>query len=237
MRWLPLPWFERDDDRPSVWRDLRSGRAGWPVRLGLSLAAAAGLLACLLLIFGLIEATGLRVSDEITAVGLGLGGAAWCTLLAWLWATYRSWPRMLKTAFAVMEGWAVTIPLSVLISETVRREEFLISGCITLAIAATIALVATAAHRAAGGRPLQDAEGNVRVNCPRCDYSMVGLESCHCPECGHRCTIDELIKAQDFARLRLRPRQPGQSEACTADAGDAADHVPTPLLSSGAARR
>ena len=236
MSWLSLPWSERDDDHPTVLDDLRSGQAGWGVRLGLSLAAAAGLLALLLFSFGLVEATGLRVSGEITAVGLGMGGATWCASLAWLWATYRRWPRVLRTVFAVMGVWAVTVPLCVLIDETVPRDEFLIAGCITLAIAATIALIATAAHRAAGGRPLQDAEGTVRVNCPRCDYSMVGLESCHCPECGHHYTIDELIKAQDYARLRW-PGQRAQRHVEPASAGDGPDQTPTPLLSSGAPRQ
>ncbi len=37
---------------------------------------------------------------------------------------------------------------------------------------------------------------------PGCGYSLVGLETCQCPECGAAFTIDQLIRDQDYAVLR-----------------------------------
>lgn len=51
------------------------------------------------------------------------------------------------------------------------------------------------------GRPVVDEHDNVRVFCPKCGYSLIGLRECRCPECGHSFTLDEIIRKQDFATL------------------------------------
>ncbi len=70
MNWL-LPWRDqgelREGDR-SLLADLRAGRSGAPLRIGLSLAAAALLVSVLMFLFGMIDLGG-RVRDEHIAMG------------------------------------------------------------------------------------------------------------------------------------------------------------------------
>ena len=69
------------------------------------------------------------------------------------------------------------------------------------------------AYYAARGRPLEDRSGALVVLCPRCQYSMVGLESCQCPECGTAYTVDRLIKEQNYALRRRVEEEPGAVDA------------------------
>ena len=162
------------------------------------------LVSLLMFVFGVIDQGG-RVRDEHIAIGLALTGATWCVSLAWLWASYRKWRRLIATICTVLGIWLVAIPLCVLISEVTRNEGFLIGSTLLLAAAATIGTVVVNAHYATRGRPLEDQSGAIAVVCPHCGYSMVGLESCQCPECGASYTVDRLIKEQDYALLRRIP--------------------------------
>lgn len=189
-------------ERISVWQDLRHGRAGVPLRLGLSLAAAGAMLAALFLLLGLVEQVSGRVADAQIAGGLVVAGLAWCGVLAFLWTTYRRWRYLLSTIFIALGIWIVTIPICVLIGENVKRPDFLIAGFIVTAVSSTIVVIALNAYRATAGRPLTDRMGEISVVCPACGYSMVGLESCQCPECGAAYTIDQIIGEQDYAVLR-----------------------------------
>ena len=67
-----------------------------------------------------------------------------------------------------------------------------------IGISVTVTLIAAAAYRSTIGKRARDRAGEVSVHCPRCGYSMVGLERCQCPECGFVCTIDALIAAQEY---------------------------------------
>ena len=49
-----------------------------------------------------------------------------------------------------------------------------------------------------GGRPVVGRDNLVRVKCPECGYSLIGLRDLRCPECGATFTIDELIRAQHY---------------------------------------
>ena len=88
MGWL-LPWQNqgelREGDRSLV-RDLRTGRAGAPLRVGLSLVAAALLVSVLMFLFGVID-QGRSVREAHVATGLALTGATWCVALAWVWSS------------------------------------------------------------------------------------------------------------------------------------------------------
>ena len=204
MSWLDLPWPGRGVPRPgdpSIREDLRSGRAGVPVRIGLSLAAATVLFAMVMFSMGMIDRFG-RVQAEHVATALGLAGAAWCGILVVVWSSYPRWRRLIQTIFIVLGIWLVTIPMCVLIGETLRSAEFLIAGCIFLGISATIVTVSANAYYAWAGRAIEDRQGKIVVECPECNYSMVGLEGCKCPECGKSFTIDELIREQNYAALR-----------------------------------
>ncbi len=207
MNWL-LPWQDqgelREGDR-SLLADLRAGRSGAPLRIGLSLAAAALLVSVLMFLFGMIDLGG-RVRDEHIAMGLALTGGTWCVTLAWLWSSYRKWRRLIATVCTILGIWLVAIPVCVIISEMVRAEGFLIAATILLAVSATIGTIVVNAHYATRGRPLEDTSGAIAVVCPQCHYSMVGLESCQCPECGASYTVDRLIREQNYALLRRIPQ-------------------------------
>ncbi len=155
-------------------------------------------------VMGLIEQFG-RLRDEHIAVALAVAGAGWCGILAVLWSTHRRWRRLMQTIFVVLGIWIVTIPMCVLIAETMRDAAFLIAGCIFLSISATIVVIAANAYYATVGRALEDREGRIVVECPNCRYSMVGLENSTCPECGESYTIDQLIHEQNYAALRHLP--------------------------------
>ena len=191
----------REGDR-SLWDDLTKGRAGAPLRIGLSLAAAAALMSTLMFLLGMIEHGTGRVDTEHIATGLALAGAAWCGSLVWLWSSYRKWRRLIATICIVLGIWLVAIPLAVVLAEVVRDDGFLIASTILLAVSGTIVTIAVNAHGALEGRPLEDRTGAIAVNCPKCNYSMVGLESCQCPECGTAYTLDRIIREQNYALLR-----------------------------------
>ena len=116
------------------------------------------------------------------------------------------WRRLIATICTVLGIWLVAIPMCVIISEVVRNESFLIAGTIFMGVSATIGTIVVNAHYATRGRPLEDASGAIAVVCPQCRYSLVGLESCQCPECGASYTVDRLIKEQNYALLRRIPQ-------------------------------
>ena len=63
------------DGRRTLIRDLRNGHAGWVVRLGLSVVAAAALLAVAMVWMGMLEVVGGRLRDEHIALTMGAAGA------------------------------------------------------------------------------------------------------------------------------------------------------------------
>ena len=192
----------QNGEGPSLIDDLRTGRAGVVPRVCLSLVFAGVLLALPMFVFGLIETSGRRVREEHIALGLCIIGATWCVSMIVVWATYRRWQRIIKTVFAIIGLWIVTIPLCVMLIELVDRADFFIAGLLLLAAAISILLIITAAYRSRGGKALRAADGTVRVNCGQCGYSLIGLDTCRCPECGWTFTLDELVDAQDYTALR-----------------------------------
>ena len=230
MQWITRVILGEDGQR-SLLADLRSGQAGWAVGLGLSLATAAIVLAMGVFCIGIIEMNG-RAEERHIAAAFGLGGIAWCASLVWLWSAHRRWARVLRTAFALIAIWVVTIPLCVLAAEVVREEEYFIFAFVFLAIGLSVALVSASIYRNRGGKAIVQRSGEVRVRCPQCGYSMVGLESCTCPECGAGFTIDQLIAAQDYAAVCPdHDRAAGASSAEQAPAHnehDASDTTTTP---------
>jgi hypothetical protein len=218
MNWLQQLGLGGDgspDADPSLWADIRSGRAGFPVRIGLSLALAAGAIGIMLFVFGLMENRGGYVREAHIAMGFCFAGAAWCGAMVWIWSSYRRLCTIVKTIFTILGLWAVAIPLCVVIEETLRRAEYIIGSVIVLSIGATAMIITLGALRAAGGRPLRDAEGRISVRCPQCGYTMVGLKACTCPECGAAFTLDELIGAQNYAALRGRTAGPVDEDGPT----------------------
>jgi predicted RNA-binding Zn-ribbon protein involved in translation (DUF1610 family) len=124
---------------------------------------------------------------------------AWVGALATVWWGFRQWARLVRTLVQVAGVWIVALPITVLLDTTVQRADGLIVGTVFAAIATTAGLLLTLAYRTMAGRTVRDARGAVRVNCPRCGYSMVGLCSSTCPECGTTFTIDQIIGGQEYA--------------------------------------
>ena len=200
---LPLlNWFTRADGLPSLVHDMRSGRAGLMMRVALSLAAAAVSASIVMVPLGMMEIAGYRVHDEHALLAFSLAGVLWCGALAWVWAGYRRWQRTIRTVFGLVALWALLIPVCAAIGAAIRQSDFLIASLVVFGIGVTLAVIATVTYRSIGGNAVRDQAGSVQVRCPRCGYSMIGLETCQCPECGHRCTIDALIAEQDYASLR-----------------------------------
>jgi len=214
-------WFESADEieSPSLWAQVRSGEAGWPTRVGISLAALAALTAVAMAVLALINTMAVpgqiqipqrdgtvriytrpAINEEHIALGVALAAAAWCFLLTRIWATYRRFRLLLRAVFGVVGIWGVAVPLCVALDTWSRpSEELWIAMTILAACAATFLWVTHAGHKAAAARKLRRPDSAINVACPRCGYSMVGLHEARCPECGERFTLDDLIRRQDFA--------------------------------------
>ncbi len=148
------------------------------------------------------------VRDEHVAVALGLASVLWFVALIKIWATYTRFRNVLKTIFGILAIWAVAIPLGILADVLMRGgEEFVIAACILTAIGGSILLITSTAHRVRRGKPILTPEGLPNINCPSCDYSMVGLHESRCPECGTRYTLDELLLKQGYRN----PDRPGSA--------------------------
>jgi hypothetical protein len=198
---MPLVRAERRGLVPPLVRDIRDGRAGWPALIGVALAAAAALISIMLVLFGVVEANGGRVDDAAYALGFALIGAVWCPVVAWLLTRRGRGQRWVKAIAGVIGVWVIATPLIAFLEMAIRRSDLLMIACLFAGICASILIISNALH-GGGGRPLEDVEGRIHVTCPSCGYSMVGLASCQCPECGAAFTIDQLIRSQDYAALR-----------------------------------
>jgi predicted RNA-binding Zn-ribbon protein involved in translation (DUF1610 family) len=94
-----------------------------------------------------------------------------------------------------------TIGLSIVFGTALRRPEFFIAGTIVGGISSVLAVVGATAYQSSKGRKILDAAGTVHVACPNCGYSMSGLDTCSCPECGSRYALDALIRLQGYEAL------------------------------------
>lgn len=197
--------------------DLRHGRVGWPVRTGLSAAAAAAAAAVVLLAMGVAEMLGDRITDAMFGGAVGVGGVIWVVCMLALWSGFRTGQRILRTAILVIGIGLVTVSTCVVVEE-MTKAHLLTGGVAVSGIAAAIAVIATASYRSPGGREMVLRSGDLRVACPECGYSLVGLSACECPECGYHGTIDEVIWAQDYAAPDpVRKRLPAPAGTVAAD--------------------
>jgi hypothetical protein len=123
-------------------------------------------------------------------------------LLLWrrsiCWTRGRIWATVLAGPACVLVGTIVGVLVGSLMWR-VGDLGALLGGflSIILWLAATVFLwQETPAERA---ERVQRAIGCLLL-CPRCGYNMTGLYESRCPECGHRCTLDELYAAQGRVR-------------------------------------
>ena len=98
-------WILGVTEGRSIVRDLRNGRAGALVRLGLSLAAAGLCLVPMFFLLGLMESRGQGVRDH--HIGMAMAGAAllWGGSLILLWWSYRRFRHAIRALVAVIAVW------------------------------------------------------------------------------------------------------------------------------------
>lgn len=202
------PDHERFFGVESLWHDLRSGRAGFGLRMILSAASLGLCIAAMFLMLGLLQNNRVSVREEETFAGLAAAAAAWMACLYSLWSTFPRWRRALRTGFLCIGILLATIVACILFGTALRRPEFFIAGAIVGGLASTLAIMGAAAYQGSKGRKLLDTAGKVHVTCPACGYSMAGLDSCNCPECGARYSLDELIRLQGYEALAHPPTAP-----------------------------
>ena len=184
------------EGRRMMLSDLRTGYAGWISRAALSLVSAAAILSAAMLWMGLLEASTGRLRDEHIALTMGVAGAIWCGVLALLWWTYRRFQVTLKAAFAVIATWAIVLPGTLLIDSMMQQgEEYLIAAAVLLGIAISFASIIQICYLRVRKGTVTRAIVRVRVACPNCGSSFVGLRVCRCPECGSEYTIETLVDA------------------------------------------
>lgn len=186
----------------NLFESVRRGSAGFGTRLGLSLASATAAVGVLNLVLGLADYALGRVREEHVAIGVVVVLLAWIGVLYPIWATYSRKRHLVKTILACLAVVVFTIGTGMAFGFGMRNPEFFIAATILLGASGLFSIVTAAAHARARGREIIEGGIAVRVLCPRCSYSMSGLESSTCPECGARYTLDELIRAQDYDALR-----------------------------------
>ena len=77
-------------------------------------------------------------------------------------------------------------------------EQMGVFAAVCLGTGATLLVWVDLWRRYGRGRPALDADGQLDVRCPACRYSMIGLYDAHCPECGQRSTLGQLLRRQGF---------------------------------------
>lgn len=210
---MPIP--TDPSDRPhaiaaALFRSLRDGSAGFVTRLGLSLAAAGAAAGFLMVILGVAEDASRRIRDEHVAIGFLVVLLAWAGLLYPIWSTYSRKRHIVRTVIACFAIVALAVCTATVFGVSMRTPEFFIAGTLFLGAAALAVVITAAIHQGSRGRAITvggvggagGEGGAVSVHCPRCGYSMSGLDTSTCPECGARYTLDELIRAQDYDSLR-----------------------------------
>lgn len=215
-----------------MWRDLKSGDAGWLPRVGLSFAAAGAISAVTFFMIGVFDDL-ISIRDRYITIAIGVGGAVWCVTLMFIWATFHRRWKVLKTIFSIMGIWSIAIPATVFIDEVMGSADFYISSILALATGATVFVLFTLGYRRGGGKALALRDGVIDVHCPVCEYSLVGLSQCVCPECGSEFTIDEIIRKQNYRVItQRRPALPAGEEEEEVQAQTQAndDDCPVPAL-------
>jgi hypothetical protein len=172
-------------------------RAGFGVRVGLSLVGAAAGVGVLMLVLGLIETYVARVRDEHVAIGIVFVLLGWVLWLYRVWGSYSKKRHILRTILICLGIAVATIGVGSAFGAAMHHPEFLIAGTVFLGVAGVAGVITGAAFEGSRGRAIRS-RGAVNVVCPGCGYSMSGLETSVCPECGARYTLDQLIAGQGY---------------------------------------
>ena len=194
-------WGRRPDT--SLWRQLSEGSADFGAQLIVSVAAGALLtaLACAAAFLVASASVGSRVDDEVILFCFFIAALVYVGVLYWIWSRSISKRAVLLTAAVTIGLWLIVGGLSILVANVLRSGEVLATSFFFAGAGATVMLWLTMWRRFSGGKSLRTVEGEIDVRCPTCDYSMVGLSTTECPECGQHLTIDQLIAKQNYEAL------------------------------------
>jgi hypothetical protein len=198
--------MENESFHLSLWRTLRAPEPNLAMRLAMSIVAAlvlgaAGIAAAWA--YAQFYGNG-YVRDEQAAAAMSLAGACWFLVLILIWRPMRHGRQIAVPTITTLAIIVAAIAGSVAIDEllNLRDDEMLMFAVVLLGAAAVILVWLPTAQRLLRGRPVVGPDDLVRVNCPRCGYSLIGLRDLRCPECGTEFTIDELIRSQDYSGVR-----------------------------------
>jgi len=161
--------------------------------------------------------TFLRVApdDQTVALALVIAAALWLIPLFILWRPRPAMPfrpepdfRTGRSRFGFALAGALLIgAAAAAAASTIEHTQYMPGDkrylqtiVFVAAVGLLILLWLPALRLAPRTRDLLDPDGQVAVRCPKCDYRLIGLKQLRCPECGMEFTIDELIRAQKFAR-------------------------------------
>ncbi len=183
-----------------AWRELHSTKRHLLLRFAASFLSALVLLAASLLAAWLWAhlthpAWGWVYEAELGSAVV-LGAALWFGVLVWLWRRARIALHVIATIGIAAAFLGLSFTFGAVLR--VREPEYFIGAFLLLAIGGVILVWLPLAMGYMRRRPVTDADDIVRVNCPQCGYSLVGLRDLRCPECGARFTVDELIRAQNY---------------------------------------
>ena len=198
--------------RKRFFLDVRAGVAGAGTKAALSLASGAALAAIILAgigMLGLFDRSLIRIFSEPVGLScaVALGGFLWCVVLSLIWGTYQRVKNLFRLILSILGLWLIASMGVAWVESTYPSSPavpLLRAGFILAALAGMLTVLARVGYQRFGARTLVDDAGDVRVNCPRCDYSMRGLSECRCPECGTIYTLDALIRLQDYDARGVR---------------------------------
>jgi hypothetical protein len=206
--------MENENVYASFWRQLRAPEGNLLIRLGASVASGLILiaLACAAAwAFAQATASG-YVRDEHIITTAASASLLWLVTLVIIWRPMKRGRFVVVPVLATLAVGIVVLGGGAAVDEllNLRDGEFLIAAIVAVGAAAVVIIWLPSVHRLVRGRPVVGPDNLVRVTCPRCGYSLIGLRDLRCPECGTEFTIDELIRAQGYRGVSTIPR--GEAE-------------------------
>ena len=194
-----------DDERflSWTWSSWRSPEPNMILRLALCLAAALALLAGAIFavwFYSHVLTKG-YVRDMNVAIALAFAGVIWLLTIYVIWRPIRRGRLFILPITGTLAIALAVIGGGITITEVlrVRDEDLLIAALVLLGLTGTVFVWLPIVFHLQCRRRIFGPDNLVRVNCPTCGYSLIGLRDLRCPECGSEFTIDELIRAQNYA--------------------------------------
>lgn len=170
-------------------------------------AALGGGWAFALLYFG-------HVYDSHISIALLAAALCWLVYLlrVWwpVWRRHRMRPARMMSPSQSARAWKTVAMLAIFVAASIGLAStwwddngYAIGGVGAVGLAIILRTWRDSIISAVDGRSVLDERGEVQVSCPACGYSLIGLTSLRCPECGASFTLDEIIRAQHFKKPHM----------------------------------